>query len=111
MVLSWRLLATLAGSLGPGEERIVALSRDRDIARIEAEWPRAMADSDDLFAMGPQEDRPSISAGMFGPGFSLRLSRAELQSAGGTLTRGDRTLIATIPLASDRATPEVARAG
>ena len=98
MVLCWRLLATLAGSLAPGEERAVQLSSDGRTARILAELPQAIADAGDPFAIGPDTARPAISAGMFGTGFALRLARAELIAAGGSLGLRGTSLEARLPV-------------
>ncbi|AKH41938.1 hypothetical protein FHS61_002530 [Altererythrobacter atlanticus] len=94
---TWRLLATLSGALAPGE--IVALrltGEDGEIA-LQAELPAALADRADLFAASPSPAAGSVSAGMFGAGFTLRLARAEAQAAGGSLERRGDALVLMLP--------------
>src|SRR5690606_36642574 len=85
--LIWRITATLAGNLRAGEIISLALHNDGPALRCIAESPVALRDQDNVFQAAPH-DKPalrSISAGMFGTGYSLRLARAEAKAAGGTL--------------------------
>lgn len=97
--LAWRLLGTIAGALAPGEIADVFLRRQDGRAMVLIQLPAALEEHDDLFApaQGPGERR-SVSAGMFGPAFALRLARAEAAAAGGDLVRQGELLILSIPL-------------
>lgn len=98
MQLVWRLLATLAGALAPGEVIDLALSSDGARIVLEADLPMAMlGDADPFAASAPAQPR-AISAGMFGTGFTLRLARAEAAAAGGGLERQDDALRLTLPV-------------
>src|SRR5690606_11485850 len=75
--LIWRLLATLAGSLAPGEIAGLSLFSEDNSVTLEADLPASlMAEGDPFAATAPAQPR-AISAGMFGTGFALRLARAE----------------------------------
>ncbi len=95
--LAWRLLATLAGSLAPGEIVDLALRGDGASVTLEADLPIALLDNGDLFALAAPSQPRAVSAGMFGTGFTLRLARAEAEAAGGALERRGDTLRLTIP--------------
>src|SRR5690606_30483102 len=89
--LAWRLLATLAGAVSPGEVIELDLGSDGAQLKLEAELPAGLRESDDLFAATTSPAAGAVSAGMFGTGFTLRLARAEAEAAGGGLVReGDR---------------------
>jgi hypothetical protein len=63
--------------------------------------PASLDEIGDLFAPAPAgTDRNSVSVGMFGPAFSLRLARAEAAAAGGDLARQGELLILSLPLAN-----------
>ena len=98
MQLAWRLLATLAGALAPGE--IVDLSLVSDGARLtlEIDLPVSLAGDGDPFAAAAPPQPRAISAGMFGTGFSLRLARAEAAAIGGTLDRQEDRVRLTLPV-------------
>jgi hypothetical protein len=96
--LAWRMLATLAGALAPGEVIDLKLASDGEYLSLTADLPVALLGDDDLFsATAPVQPR-TISAGMFGTGFTLRLARAEAVAAGGSLERRDDTLRLTLPV-------------
>ena len=76
-LLAWRLLAVLAGALSPGEVVELALRGSGDAIELEAELPISLAGEEDIFATAPRGEVPSVTAGMFGTGFTLRLARAE----------------------------------
>lgn len=99
--LLWRLLATLAGSLAPGEAIELALAGDGSRATLSAELPAALADSDDLFAASAPAQPRAVSAGMFGSGFALRLARAEATAAGGRLEQRDDRIYLELPVLTD----------
>lgn len=96
--LAWRLLATLAGALAPGEVIDMRLVSDGSSMTLSADLPLALLGDEDLFsATAPSQPR-TISAGMFGTGFTLRLARAEALAVGGSLERRDDTLLLTAPV-------------
>ena len=95
--LAWRLLATLAGALAPGETVDLGLDSDGESLRLTATLPSALLTSGDVFSCSVPKQSHALSAGMFGPGFTLRLVRAEAAAAGGSLEAGDERLILTLP--------------
>ena len=96
-LLVWRLLASLAGALAPGEAVEIMLRGSDAGVELEAELPAWLAGVEDLFTEATRSQAPAITAGMFGSGFTLRLARAEAEAAGGRLfVRGER-LILTLP--------------
>ena len=96
--LAWRLLATLAGSLAPGEVIDLALTGDGAELTLVADLPAALLDDGDLFTATAPAQQRAISAGMFGSGFTLRLARAEAAAAGGSLVRDEDTLRLVLPV-------------
>ena len=95
--LAWRLLASLAGSLAPGEVVEVTLRGSYRGIELDAELSLALAGEEDLFAAAARSEAPAVTAGMFGTGFTLRLARAEAEAAGGSLVlRGER-LVLSLP--------------
>jgi signal transduction histidine kinase len=102
MQLAWRLLATLAGAMAPGEIIDLALRGTGTQVIMEADLPAAMLASDDLFAAAIGGQPRAISAGMFGAGFALRLARAEAEAAGGTLEAAGERLRLTLPTLTRR---------
>ena len=98
MQLAWRLLATLAGSLAPGEIVDMTLASNGNQVTLEADLPVALAvDSDPFGTSAPAQPR-AISAGMFGTGFALRLARAEAEAIGGSLVRDEDRLRLVLPV-------------
>jgi hypothetical protein len=96
--LAWRLLATLASAVTPGEALTIAIGTDGQVAQFAFALPASIAGRDDIFAATPQPRQQAVSAGMFGPGFTLRLARAEAQSVGGDLYHDGERLILTLPV-------------
>ncbi len=102
--LVWRLLASLAAAAGPGER--ITLTFDPVIGagcgevRILATVPARLAalEENDLFSATTRIGEGTISPGLFGTGFALRLARAEARAAGGTLRREGDALLLTLPL-------------
>jgi hypothetical protein len=110
--LAWRLLATLAGALAPGEVIDLMLSSNAAEVVLVADLPAALLDDGDLFAATAPAQQRALSAGMFGTGFTLRLARAEAAAAGGSLARHDDTLRLALPaLTASPAAHTVARQG
>jgi signal transduction histidine kinase len=96
--LIWRLLATLAGALAPGEAITLALTSDGARATLVADLPIALLGDDDLFTASIPEQPRAMSAGMFGSGFTLRLARAEALAAGGKLEQREELLHLELPV-------------
>ena len=102
--LAWRLLATMAGALAPGEVIETALRGLPDTVELSIELPMSLLSVDDLFDGAAPAQAPAVTAGMFGSGFTLRLARAEAEAAGGSLTVEDETLTLALPSLTDSAT-------
>lgn len=99
-MLVWRILATLAGTVSPGEELQAVLAQNGSRTGLEIDLPAVLAGRDDLFESTAPAQAQAVSAGMFGAGFTLRLARAEARAAGGELAREDDLLILTLPLST-----------
>ena len=97
MQLCWRLLATLAGALAPGETIALALNGDGQNVTLDAYLPSSLLADEDLFGASVPTQPRAVSAGMFGTGFTLRLARAEAQAIGGVLERLDGRLRLSLP--------------
>lgn len=97
MQLAWRLLATLAGALAPGEIVELVLAGDGKDITLDADLPAALAGNGDPFAASTPGQPRAISAGMFGAGFTLRLARAEAEAIDGTLEQVDDQLRLAVP--------------
>ena len=98
--LVWRLLAALAGSTAPDEILELACSREADtcvVLRIALPTALAARDGSELFDTPPGERGQTLSAGMFGLGFTLRLAAAEAVAVGGALRREGNDLHLTLP--------------
>lgn len=95
----WRLLASLAGVAMPGERLRLRLRRRDDRVRLSVRLPAALAarSDDELFRAVTTEQGQSVSAGVFGTGFALRLAMAEAQGAGGTMVRKPDRLRLELP--------------
>jgi two-component system OmpR family sensor kinase len=110
--LAWRLLATLAGALAPGEVIDLALSRAGTELELLIDLPAALAAEADLFVGSAPSPQRALTAGMFGSGLTLRLARAEARAAGGSLERCDDALRLVLPiLTGDGASHSVGRQG
>ena len=100
--LVWRLLASLAAACAPGER--IALQLDPLIgpsgalARLRCGIPARLASEVNIFAATARAGDSTISPGLFGTGFALRLARAEARTAGGELKRDGDALLLTLPL-------------
>ncbi|MGB3753551.1 MAG: sensor histidine kinase [Parerythrobacter sp.] len=101
--LCWRLLATLAGLLEPGEHIRLRLKEKGNIMRLKCALPRALAAQDDIYAATMRSNSGPLRAGMFAAGFSLRLARAEARAAGGDLTDNGSTLTLGLPRLTETA--------
>ena len=97
-MLGWRILATLAGATGAGENVALALALDGDQVALRAQLPAKLAETEDVFVSDVRSGGSTLSSGIFGAGFSLRLARAEARAAGGELVREEGALILVLPL-------------
>jgi len=96
--LAWRLLATFAGAIAPGEILDLDLASDGNRVTLQTDLPAALLGDGDLFAAAASGQPRAVSAGMFGTGFALRLARAEAEAAGGTLERHGDALRLDLPV-------------
>lgn len=96
-LLSWRILATLGSAAAPSEKLALTLETHAGTAQLIADLPASLNGSHDIFAARGKPLSVAISAGPFGPGFALRLARAEARAIGGSLRRENRQLILTLP--------------
>jgi two-component system, OmpR family, sensor kinase len=97
--LCWRILATAAAAIAPGEELEAILRHHGDSTTLLVQLPAALEQREDLFASTEILPSRVLSAGMFGTGFTLRLARAEAQAAGGSLSHDEERMVLTLPLA------------
>ncbi|MEX0342586.1 MAG: histidine kinase dimerization/phospho-acceptor domain-containing protein [Erythrobacter sp.] len=97
-MLGWRVLATVAGATGAGENLALELSLDGEQVVLRAQLPAKLAATDEVFASDVRSGGSTLSSGIFGAGFSLRLARAEARAAGGELTREEDFLVLSLPL-------------
>jgi signal transduction histidine kinase len=110
--LGWRVLATITGATGAGEDLVLRLDCEAGRARLSCTLPAALAAQDDVFTADSRAGGGAVSAGMFGAGFALRLARAEARAAGGELVREGTSLILTLPrLTAAQAAPSHDEAG
>jgi signal transduction histidine kinase len=105
LVMIWRIFATFAGSLALRETVGVSLNSSEGEIALDLQLPSALVSLPDKFVTPVPEERPAISAGMFGTGFSFRLAQAEVRSAGGTFAFEEERLHITLPLLTDDMTP------
>lgn len=102
-LLAWRILATIAGAVSPGEALQIVLAHDSRHAALEIDLPAALADREDIFESAVSAKAQAMTAGMFGAGFTLRLARAEAVAAGGDLRREGDALELVLPVTSVKA--------
>lgn len=97
--LVWRLFAALAGTTAPDEMLDLSWTEQDGLVAITVAMPAVLAarPPEALFDTPTGERGPSLSAGMFGIGFTLRLVAAEAAAAGGGLHRVDNALHLTLP--------------
>lgn len=97
-MLAWRVLATLAGATGAGETVSLDLRTEKDQVALRTQLPAQLARTEDIFASEARSAGNTLSSGIFGAGFSLRLARAEARAAGGELARDGSWLVLSLPL-------------
>ena len=98
-LVSWRLLATLAGATSAGERIALSMTQDAGSVAVSVALPTALRAGNDPFAAQTRAAAGPLSSGIFGAGFSLRLARAEARAAGGDLAYRDNRLELTLPQA------------
>ena len=96
--LAWRLLATLAGAANAGENIGVTVERNASRVVLKAHLPLQLSSAEDIFSVETRPTAGSVSAGIFGAGFSLRLARAEARAIGGDLVREGDNVILSLPI-------------
>ena len=96
-LLVWRVLATIAGALAPGEVVGLTLLGEAGTVELRADLPIGLAAPENPFESGLPAQSPAVTAGMFGTGFTLRLARVEADAAGGALEVEDDALLLTLP--------------
>lgn len=113
--LVWRLLASLGAACSPGEKIAVQIdpliSAQGAMARVACTLPERLMREDNLFAATTRASHGTISPGLFGTGFALRLARAEARAAGGALTCENASVILTLPLLTEPASLPSSAAG
>lgn len=97
--LIWRLLAALAGSTAPDEWLALSWKQDEAAIGLHIALPTSLAarHGEDLFESSESGRSHTLTTGMFGVGFTLRLAAAEAAAAGGHLQRLDNQLVLTLP--------------
>ncbi len=96
LALCWRLLATAAGAISPGDEVALNLSSDGETIQLELDAPGGLTKTGngDTGEAGRQR---AVNAGMFGTDFTFRLAQAEAHAAGGKLICKKNRLTLTLP--------------
>ncbi len=96
--LAWRFLATLAGVTTASEALQIDLAQDGKSVTLTVDLPISLASRSDVFSSAAPAQAQSVTAGMFGAGFTLRLARAEARAVGGDLSNGEDQLRLRLPL-------------
>ena len=99
--LAWRILATLAAVVSPGEALRLTLAQDSGDLVLTIDLPATIAEQDNIFDSSIPAQSHTVSAGMFGSGFAMRLARAEARATGGELKRDGDLLRLNLPLARE----------
>tara|TARA_Y100000780_G_C13684085_1_gene417077 strand:+ start:124 stop:1986 length:1863 start_codon:yes stop_codon:yes gene_type:complete len=97
-MLGWRVLATMAGATAAGEHVALAMVQDGEQVALRIALPAKLAKAEDIFSSDVRAGGSTLSSGIFGAGFSLRLARAETRAAGGELAREGDALVLSLPL-------------
>jgi len=95
----WRVFAVLAGMTAPQEMLPVRLALENGHIAMRIALPSLLIarDAQSLFETPVSERGQSLSTGMFGIGFTLRLAAAEASAAGGGLEREENELKLSLP--------------
>ena len=99
MALCWRILATAAGALGPGEEIALRLSGNEERVRLRLKVPQSLQNFGETTGKSGENGQRerAVSAGMFGPEFAFKLAQAEAEAAGGALKCKKDRVTLTLP--------------
>ena len=112
--LAWRILAAITSSLGAGETVSGRFQPAGPNLSLVVSLPESLAAAADIFSSETRGTTGSISSGIFGIGFALRLARAEATALGGGLQVDDGKLQLDLPIAvpaaNDRFSDAVAAA-
>jgi hypothetical protein len=97
--LLWRLLAALAGVSAAGEVSALTFALENGVATLSIDLPDELTRRLDHSAGAdrPDELMRSLSSGIFGVGFTLRLAAAEASAAGGRLVREGSRMALVLP--------------
>ena len=98
--ICWRLLATMTSAARSGETIEITIQRAGDSIVMRFDLPAELASEEDVFVIEAVVDQGSISAGLFGAGFALRLTRSEVRTIGGNLKREGNELVLELPAAA-----------
>ncbi|HEX7711339.1 MAG TPA: histidine kinase dimerization/phospho-acceptor domain-containing protein [Sphingomonadaceae bacterium] len=99
-LLAWRILATLCGAAGAGEDLRIRVAPEGAGTVLEIDLPASLASRAEIFDSAAPIQPQAVTSGMFGAGFALRLARAEARAAGGELSRLDDVLRLELPASS-----------
>ena len=99
--IAWRLLATMASAAAASETVEITVQRERGQVVMRIDLPGALSREEDIFAMEATVAEGPISAGLFGAGFALRLTRSEIRTVGGHLERDGDQLVLGLPPAEN----------
>ena len=88
----------MAGATAAGEHVALAMVQDGEQVALRIALPAKLAKAEDIFSSDVRAGGSTLSSGIFGAGFSLRLARAETRAAGGELAREGDALVLSLPL-------------
>lgn len=105
LAICWRLLASAAASLAPGERVAIILAQSDSAAEMALSLPAGLQSGPSKGATPPAaaHRRSAVSAGLFGPQFAFRLAEAEARAAGGSLEFAPAHLTLALPVLTRQA--------
>lgn len=105
----WRLLAIMASVSAAGEIVKLNLEPDGTGLRLDLTLPAPLAamDGDAIFTPAADAIPQTLTVGLFGIGFTLRLARTEARAAGGDLLRNGSLLTLILPGLSEQSSDPV----
>jgi hypothetical protein len=77
----------------------LVLADEGGVVRLAIDLPASLAGRDDIFDSFAPARSQTVTSGMFGAGFTLRLARAEARAIGGELVREEDRLALALPRA------------